>query len=104
MGCKATKEVKKEPKEEPAPQPVISESAHFDIFIRDERELDVVLYRLRLKNTDTVAFVKERISQIANVPIEMQVLTFREKKLEDRSTLHQVGLFQDSAIVFKSLV
>jgi hypothetical protein len=105
MGCKGSKEIKKNaPPVEEDPMSKVRDSENIDIFIRDERELDVVLYRLRFRNTDPVMKVKQRIMEVANIPLEIQILTFREKKLENETTLFQIGVQENSAIILKTVL
>ena len=57
--------------------------------------------QLDLAALNTIANVKEKITEICNLPAEKQLMSFQKRLLQDDETLASCGLVDHSKIILK---
>jgi len=53
---------------------------------------------LDVKNTDTIASIKDKIKDIEGIPVDQQRIVFNGKQLEDNNTIADYGIEADSSL------
>ena len=56
---------------------------------------------LSVATTNTTAFIKARIQQMKNIPVDEQRLYFLTKELKDGFTLTESNILKESTLVFE---